>query len=62
MQPAPFNQPLSDITKSGTYILKLIKPKDDAAIAKRFNGLPPTRPGKSMRLVTSFSLAATAFA
>ena len=46
MQPAPFNQPLSDITKSGTYILKLIKPKDDAAIAKRFKWSTPDEAGK----------------
>jgi hypothetical protein len=28
--------PLKNITTSGTFVLKLIKPKDDEAIAKRF--------------------------
>ena len=28
--------PLKNITASGSYVLKLIKPKDDEAIAKRF--------------------------
>jgi hypothetical protein len=56
MQPAPFNQPLSDITKSGTYILKLIKPKDDAAIAKRFKWSNPDEAGKSFATCNLFFL------
>jgi hypothetical protein len=56
MQPAPFNQPLSDITKSGVYILKLIKPKDDAAIAKRFKWSNPDEAGKSYATCNLFFL------
>ncbi len=56
MQPAPFNQPLSDITKSGVYILKLIKPKDDAAIAKRFKWSNPDEAGKSFATCNLFFL------